>query len=310
MQTRRTFLKKMMLGGGLFSLGQFPFQSFAATNAIHFTILHTNDTHSRLEPFPYEDKKYGGQGGVVRRARLIKDIRKEVNNVLLFDAGDVFQGTPYFNLYHGEPEIKAMSMMGYDAMTMGSHDFDGGIEGFAAQLPHANFPVLVANYDFGKTGLAGKIQPHKVFEFQGIRIGVYGLGIQLYGLVAPEAYGRTYHQDPIQKAKETEEFLKKKQNCDMVICLSHLGYEYGGLKVSDKLIAAATNYTDLILGGHTHTFLETPTVLKNQLGKDVIINQVGWAGLRLGRLDFIYNANKKISMTKANTVIITKQTTQ
>lgn len=308
MLNRRSFLKKAALGSGLILTGGFPFESLAGERSRRLTILHTNDVHSRLEPFPMDGGKFQGQGGVAERAALIKKIRSEAEHVLLFDAGDIFQGTAYFNLYKGEPEIKAMSMMGYDAVTMGNHDFDAGVEGFARQLVHAKFPVLTANYDFTDTALEGKTQPYTTIRKGPLKIGIFGLGIQLRGLVPDDAYGKTKYLEPIQIANRTAERLKKKERCDMVICLSHLGYEYSHNKVSDLILAKETENIDLIIGGHTHTFLEEPAVLKNKKGRDVVVNQVGWAGLRLGRLDYVFDSKKSSKLSNAHSVIIGKQT--
>ncbi len=308
MLNRRAFLKHTALGSGLVLAGSFPFEALAAAQETRLTILHTNDVHSRLEPFPMDGSKFQGLGGVAARAALIEKIRKEEQHVLLLDAGDIFQGTPYFNLYKGEPEIKAMTMMGYDAVTMGNHDFDAGVEGFAKQLPHASFPVLTANYDFKHTELEGKTQPYHIFKKGGIKIGVFGLGIQLWGLVPKDAFGKTKYLDPLPVAKELSENLKKKKGCDLVICLSHLGYQYSSNKVSDCVLAQETEYIDLIIGGHTHTFLDQPTLIKNKSGKEVIINQVGWAGIRLGKLDFVFDSKKNTKLANAQTVILSKQT--
>ncbi len=308
MQNRRSFLKHTLLGSGLLVANNFPFENLAASNIQRLTILHTNDVHSRLEPFPMDGGKYEGQGGVAMRAALIEKIRREEQHVLLLDAGDIFQGTPYFNLYKGEPEIKAMSMMKYDAATMGNHDFDAGVEGFAKQLPHANFPIVIANYDFTETALEGKTKPYQIFTKGKIKIGVFGVGIKLKGLVPEDAYGRTKYIEPIQIAKSISEKLKKKEKCDLVICLSHLGYSYNYNKVSDMILAKETEHIDLIIGGHTHTFLDRPTVMKNKIGKEVVINQVGWGGLRLGRLDYIFDSKKSSNLSNAQSVILNKQT--
>lgn len=307
-QNRRSFLKHSLIGGSLMALNSFPFEALAGNKFQKLTILHTNDVHSHLEPFPMDGGKYAGQGGVVYRAALIKKIRKEEQHVLLLDAGDIFQGTPYFNLYKGEPEIKTMSMMGYDAVTMGNHDFDAGVEGFAQQLPHADFPVLTANYDFTETALEFKTQPYQIFNKGTIKIGVFGLGIRLKGLVPDDAYGKTKYLEPIRIAKTVSEKLKKKEKCDLVICLSHLGYSYNYPKVSDMVIAKETEYIDLIIGGHTHSFLDHPTVMKNKIGKEIVINQVGWGGLRLGRLDYIFSSKKSSNLSNAQSVILGKQT--
>ena len=308
MQNRRDFLKKAGIGGGLLLTGSFPWQSLAGGTVKRLTILHTNDVHSRMEPFGEDGGKFAGQGGVAARAAVIRQIRAEGHPVLLLDAGDIFQGTPYFNLYHGEPEIKAMSAMGYDACTMGNHDFDAGVEGFARQLPHASFPVLTANYDFTGTALEGKTQPYTVLKRDGLKIGIFGLGIQLKGLVAPEAFGKTQYEDPVYVARKMSDRLRKKEKCDMVICLSHLGYSYNTGKISDRILAKETEGIDLIIGGHTHTFLDEPAVITNKKNEEVIVNQVGWAGLRLGRLDYEFGSKKKASLLKSHTVILGKQT--
>jgi len=308
MLSRRSFLKKTAIGSGLVLAGGFPFEALAGEKEHRLTILHTNDVHSRLEPFPMDGGKLQGQGGVAWRSALIRKIRSEQEHVLLLDAGDIFQGTPYFNLYKGEPEIKALTMMGYDAVTMGNHDFDAGVEGFAAQLPHAGFPVLTANYDFTATALEGKTQPFTVIKKGGLKIGIFGLGIQLKGLVPDDAFGKTKYLEPVQVARTVASRLKKREGCDMIICLSHLGYEYSHPKVSDTILAKETEDIDLIIGGHTHTFLDEPVVMKNRAGRDVTINQVGWGGVRLGRLDYVFNSKKNAVLTNAHSVIVGKQT--
>jgi len=307
MLNRRDFIRKTGTGCGLLLAGGFPFESLAG-GVQKLTILHTNDVHSRLDPFPMDGGKNEGQGGVAARAALIQKIRSEEQHVLLLDAGDIFQGTPYFNLYKGEPEVKAMSMMGYDAMTMGNHDFDAGVEGFAKQLVHARFPVLTANYEFTGTALEDKTQPYTTIKKGNVKVGIFGLGIQLKGLVPDDAYGKTKFLEPIQIANSTAERLRKKEKCDLVICLSHLGYEFNYNKVSDLILAKESEHIDLIIGGHTHTFLDAPTVLKNKKGREIFINQVGWAGLRLGRLDFVFDSKKGSNLSHAQSVIIGKQT--
>ncbi|SKB85188.1 metallophosphoesterase [Dyadobacter psychrophilus] len=290
---RRDFLKKSAGTTALLALGGFPYEALARDSAVQLTILHTNDVHSRIEPFPMDGSRNQGLGGVARRAALVKKIRQEQKNVLLLDAGDIFQGTPYFNLYGGELELQIMSDMGYDAATMGNHDFDNGVAGFAKQLPHANFPILVSNYNFANTELKGKTQPHKIFEKQGLKIGVFGLGIELHGLVNKKNYGETQYLDPIAKANEAASFLKNEKHCDLVICLSHLGYKYKEQKVSDQILAKSTRNIDLIIGGHTHTFMKLPEDVMNLDGKITTINQVGFAGINLGRLDYFFDRESK-----------------
>lgn len=253
---------------------------------IRLTILHTNDTHSHIDPFPVDHAKYPDQGGVMRRAGLIQQIREENNHVLLLDAGDIFQGTPYFNMYHGELEMKLMSKMGYDAATMGNHDFDAGIDGFDKTLPYVNFPFVCSNYNFDDTILQGKTQPYHIIKKGPLKVGILGLGIELDGLVSKNNYLETQYLNPVEKAQQFADFLKEEENCDVVICLSHLGYQYKSKKVCDTIIAEETSNIDLIIGGHTHTFLPEPKALKNKNGKQVLVNQVGWAGINMGRIDF------------------------
>jgi 5'-nucleotidase len=175
---------------------------------------------------------------------------------------------------------------------LGNHDFDNGIAGFRKQLPNANFPFLVANYDFTHTELANATQPFQIFKKGGIKIGVFGIGIALKGLVDPKNYGDTIVLDPIQKANETAAILKNDYHCELVICLSHLGYRYRNEAVSDQVLAKSTRNIDLIIGAHTHTFMETPEDIENLDGKITTINQVGFAGINLGRIDYYFEPRK------------------
>jgi 5'-nucleotidase len=308
MQSRRAFLKRAAVGTGLLLAGGFPFDSFAGERVKKLTILHTNDVHSRLDPFPMDGGRLQGMGGVAARASIINKIRVEEDNVLLLDAGDMLQGTPYFNMYKGEPEIKAMSMMGYDACTMGNHDFDAGVEGFANLLPHAQFQVLTANYDFTHTPLEHKTKPYIIIKKDGLKIGVFGVGVELDGLVSAAAYGNTKYVEPLPVANRIAEHLKRKENCDLVICLSHLGYEYDNEKISDKILARESYYIDVIIGGHTHTFLNEPVKVMNKNGGETIINQVGWGGVNLGRLDFVFGSKKSSKLSNLQSVVGVKQT--
>ncbi len=310
MQSRRTFIKKAAIGGTLMGLGSFPLQAFAAAEAQKLVILHSNDVHSRVDPFPDNDKKFPGMGGMAQKATLIKNIRVQEDNVLLLDAGDIFQGTPYFNFYHGELEMQLMSEMKYDAATMGNHDFDAGIDGFEKQLKHANFPIIVSNYDFTDTILNSKTLLYKTFQKKNIKVGVFGLGIELEGLVPDKLFGNTIYNDPVIKAKEMVNILRDDEKCDYIICLSHLGYQYKEEKISDIKLAQQTEGIDLILGGHTHTFLEAPVVYNNSLSEQVIINQVGWAGVWLGRLDIYFEKKRAKKWHSGKPVIVSKKTSE
>jgi 5'-nucleotidase len=311
MQSRRKFIAQSALAAGaMLTSNSLLAEMQKDAKAKRLIILHTNDVHSRLEPFPMDGSRNQGLGGVAARAELIKKIRMEEELVLLLDAGDIFQGTPFFNLYKGEPEIKAMAAMQYDAVTMGNHDFDAGLENFATQLNHAAFPVLLCNYDFTNTPMEHKYQPYKIFKKGKLKIGVTGVGVEMAGLVADDLAGKTKYLNPIEKASETAAKLKKEQGCDMVICLSHLGYKYENNKVSDIVLAKETENIDLIIGGHTHTFMNEPEVYINKSGSSVLVNQVGWGGMQLGRLDFDFAGVKRNNLAKAHTVAVGKKTTE
>ncbi|MGI4871941.1 MAG: bifunctional metallophosphatase/5'-nucleotidase [Janthinobacterium lividum] len=286
MTSRRNFLQKTALGtAGLGLLGP-SLVAEAASGPARLTILHTNDMHSRIEPFPDNAPQWAGLGGMARREALIDSIRRQEPNVLLLDAGDIWQGTPYFNFFQGELEYTLMSRMKYDAATFGNHDFDNGLEGLQKQLPKAGFPFIIANYDFSGTPLAGRFQPYKVFEKAGARIGVFGIGIELQGLVADKNFGATKYLDAVAVARAQVQQLREHEHCDMVVCLSHLGYKYDDEKLDDRKLAAQVGGIDLIIGGHTHTFMPAPEPITGPGGHVTLINQVGWSGINLGRIDY------------------------
>lgn len=303
---RRDFIQKTAASSALLGLTGVSLSSFSTPSDIKkITILHTNDVHSHIDPFPADHPKNPNLGGAARRAAIIEGIRKEEKNVLLLDAGDIFQGTPYFNYYGGELEFKLMSMMQYDLATMGNHDFDNGIDGFYAQLPHAKFDFVSANYDFKNTILNDIVKPYKIINKDGIKIGIFGLGVQLDGLVDKKLYKETVYNNPIEVAQDMTQILKEEKKCDLVICLSHLGFKYKDEpeKPSDILLAQKTKNIDLIIGGHTHTFLDKPVIEKNSEGKDVLINQVGCFGLNLGRIDFYLSNNNEV-INKGKNIIV------
>jgi len=265
------------------------------------TILHTNDVHSHIDPFPENDPINPNSGGVVARSNLINFIKKGNPNTLVLDAGDVFQGTPYFNFFEGEVELKLMSKMGYNASTLGNHEFDNGIEKLAKSLKHANFSFLNSNYTFKNTALENKISKYKIFNVDGIKIGVFGLGIELNVLVEKKLYTGINYLDPVEISIDITNELKFNHNCDLIICLSHLGFSYSKDKniMCDLVLAKKTRNIDLIIGGHTHTFLEKPVQIKNLDDKNVLINQVGCFGINLGKIDF-YFSDEKIKESSDN----------
>jgi 5'-nucleotidase len=300
---RREFIKTSATLGALGLLAHSPLATFASENVIRLTVLHTNDWHSRIEAFPKDGGTYQGMGGAATRAALIAKIRKEAENVLLLDAGDIFQGTPYFNFYGGELEYKLMSKMGYDVATLGNHDFDNGISGIMRQMPNAGFSFVNCNYDFGQTPLASVVSPYRILNKGGLKIGILGVGIELKGLVPDKSFEGIIYNDPVANANRIAKELKKDKKCDLIICLSHLGYKYGGDKISDVKLAEQSENIDLIIGGHTHTFLPKPDLVKNKAGKDVMVNQVGWAGINLGRIDYTFQPLKNEGLTSTGHVI-------
>lgn len=266
----------------------------AAAGETLITILHTNDTHSQIEPFPKDDRSYPGQGGVARRATLVRRMRKQNPNTLLVDAGDAFQGSPYFNFYKGEVEYKTMSAIGYDVGTLGNHEFDNGVEALAAAMKFANFPFVSANYEVRKTPIETLVKPYVVRDVAGVRVGVFGLGISPLGLITPANFqGITYH-DPVQAARDVVRALRETEHCALVVCLSHLGF-YPRPKdneIGDTQVAALVDGIDFIASGHTHTFMEKPVMQKQPSGKETVIFQVGKSGIYVGRVDFTIRSGK------------------
>lgn len=291
MMDRKTFLKTTASAGlGLGLASAMPGWTLSKPKApepFTLTILHTNDTHARIDPFP--SGRYKGMGGVTRRAAMVRRIRNEQAHVLLLDAGDVFQGTPYFNFYKGKLDFDVMSQMQYDAGTLGNHEFDNGIEGFVSSAQVARFPFVNANYEVSKTPLKEIIKPYIIKERNGLKIGIFGLGVNLEGLISPLTYQDLVFMDSVAIAREMVQELRGQQQCDLVICLSHLGYRYDDDTVSDRVIAQQVKGIDLIIGGHTHTFLEQPEVFTDDEGKTTLVNQVGFAGIHLGRIDYHFD---------------------
>jgi 5'-nucleotidase len=258
------------------------------------TVLHTNDTHSQIDPILDNDKTYAGKGGVARRATLVKRVRKENPNTLLIDAGDVCQGTPYFNFYKGEVEYKAMSLVGYDAGTIGNHEFDNGVESLAKAMQFANFDIVSTNYDVRGSALESKVKAQVVKEVAGLRIGLFGLGISPTGLITPDNFKPLLYLDPVRTAREVTKRLREQEKCTLVLGMSHLGYYPNPQRdeVGDTQVAAQVEGIDFIASGHTHTFMDKPVLQKNPAGKDTIIFQVGRSGIYVGRVDFTVHDGK------------------
>ena len=255
-----------------------------AQQKIKLVILHTNDTHSQVEPTEKSILKTADMGGYARRMGLIAQIREQEKNVLLVDAGDYSQGTPYFNFFNGRVEIDAMNRMKYDAGTLGNHEFDNGIDTLAVVLKNALFPMISSNYMLDKTSLFPIIKKYVVVEKAGLRIGIMALDVNPESLIFEKNYHGLVYQDPVEKANEVSELLKKKEKCDVIICLSHLGSDGTKKEVNDFEIARKTRYIDVIIGGHSHTLI-TNTTVNNAAGKTMVISQMGKSGLFLGKIE-------------------------
>ena len=307
MSNRRKFIQQISSIGAISLVN--PTKLLATTDTEHLCIMHTNDVHSHIEPFPLDHKKHPGMGGVARRAELINKIRSEVKHTLLLDAGDMFQGTPYFNYYGGELEFKLMNAMKYDAATIGNHDFDNGVAGLAKQAKNAEFKLLSANYSFEDTPMNGLTKPYHIFNKRKFKIGVFGLGIELKGLVDPKMYGNTQYNDPIKIAIKISDYLRNIKGCNLIICLSHLGLKYESKQVSDIVLAEQCPEIDIILGGHTHSFVDKPIEIRSVIGKSTYISQVGWAGLMLGRIDVKLELKTNRLVIKSQSERISQKTT-
>ncbi|HSS20169.1 MAG TPA: metallophosphoesterase [Pyrinomonadaceae bacterium] len=311
MVTRRKFLKASMLGGLVLAAprSSFNFLPSPIWSAIDapllevapgetlITILHTNDTHSQIDPIPSNDRLYPDKGGVARRATLVKRVRKENPNTLLIDAGDVFQGTPYFNFYKGEVEYKAMSLIGYDVVTLGNHDFDNGVDALAAAMKFANFDFVSANYDVQGTPLQSRVKPYVVRVVGGVRVGLFGMGVSPDNLITPENFKGVKYNDPVKAAKDVVATLRGRERCTLVIGMSHLGYYPNPHEgdIGDTQVASQVDGIDFIASGHTHTFMKQPVLTKTPSGGNTIIFQVGRSGIYVGRVDLKISGGRVVA---------------
>lgn len=311
MITRRKFLQASIAGGAALALPQSRAELFSTSQwsdlsapllgrsrgGTLITILHTNDTHSQIDPLPENDKQYGGKGGVARRATLVKRIRKENPNTLMIDAGDVFQGTPYFNFYKGEVEYKSMSLIGYDVGTLGNHDFDNGVDALVAAMKFANFDFVSSNYDVRGTPLEARVKRYLVRTLGGVRVGLFGMGISPDNLITPNNFKGVKYLDPVQSAREVVQILRQRERCNLVVAMSHLGYyaDPKGGEIGDTQVASQVDGIDFIASGHTHTFMQKPVLTKQPSGNDTIIFQVGKSGIYVGRVDFRLKAGRVVA---------------
>jgi len=311
MINRRGFLKASVSGGALIlaprsALNLLSEQHWPAISAPHLepargeqliTILHTNDTHSQIDPLPANDGQYPGMGGVSRRATLVKRVRKENPNTLMIDAGDVFQGTPYFNFYKGEVEYRSMSLIGYDVVTLGNHDFDNGVDALAAAMKFANFEFVSCNYDVSGTPLVARVKPYVVRVMRGVRVGLFGMGVSPDNLITPQNFKGVKYNDPVKAARDVVNILRERERCTLVIGMSHLGY-YANPRdgaIGDSQVAAQVDGIDFIASGHTHTFMKEPVITRTPSGGSTIIFQVGRSGIYVGRVDLRVRNGKVVA---------------
>ncbi len=261
------------------------FVSAGAKGKKEITILHTNDTHSCILPLSSNlaDTLLAGRGGYLRRVNMIKEERKKDPKLLLFDSGDFSQGSPYYTIYKGDVEVSLMNMMGYDACTIGNHEFDFGLENMARIFRMCNFPVVCANYDFTGTPVEGLVKPYIIIKRDGIKIGIFGISPHLDGLVAAENYQGVKYLDPKEKAAEMADLLKNKEKCDVVICLSHMGWNMRDAD-GDQQVIGGTRNIDLVLGGHSHTYFKNLEYVNNLDGKSIPVDQNGKHALFVGKL--------------------------
>jgi 5'-nucleotidase len=248
-------------------------------------VLHTNDTHSQIEPIP-NGKRDGNHAGYARRLGFIEQERAINPELILVDAGDFCQGTPYFNFYHGRVEVDALNRMGYDAITLGNHEFDYGVDTLAAVLENAKFAVVCANYDVQGSALENIVKPYVILNRLGLKIGIFGLGVNPKGLIAEKNFAPIQYMEPIPVAQEVATLLKEKHHCDLVICLSHIGTEAKTSiqDVTDTHLAQATRDIDIIVGGHTHQIV-TNYHIENLDGDSVLLAQMGKSGARIGKIE-------------------------
>lgn len=255
------------------------------------TILQSNDTHSRIDAIAKNDKRNPNAAGYALRSSVINRIRKSSTNFLLFDSGDFLQGTPYFNYFNGMLEIELMNMLGYHAVTLGNHEFDNGVDKLAEILKTAKFKIINSNYDVSKTKLKSFVIPYYIFKFTNFKVGVIGLGVNPEGLISTKNFTGITYNEPIQVANKYADFLKKRKHCDIVICLSHLGFKQDDNKPSDVKLASESKNIDIILGGHTHTILEEAFFVNNLNNRKIIIAQNGSMGIRLSLIKSIIKYN-------------------
>ena len=249
-------------------------------------ILHTNDTHSTIEPVSKYSKvkEAAGKAGCVRRATMVKQLREQNPDILLFDSGDFSQGSTFYTMYKGDVEVGLMNIMGYDAATIGNHEFDFGLDNLARLARQAKFPIVCSNCDFTGTPCQDVIKKYCVVVRDGVRIGVFGLTPKIEGLVMKENIAGVKYIDPIQATKEMVSVLRDKERCDIVVCLSHLGWKLAPEYIDDQVLISSTTDIDIVLGGHSHTYMKEMEWVDNAEGKSIPVDQNGKHGAFVGKI--------------------------
>ena len=291
---RSDFLKSglLALGGTWFPLRAVSARAYDSRTTV--TVLYSNDTHSRVDPFPENATRNAGKGGMLRRAELIRRIRRDSPDTILLDAGDLLHGTSWFQLYGGRVEMELMDRMNYDAMCLGEHDLIRGVEAFADLAHNVSLPILCANYRFTGTPLASRVEPYRVISRGGLKFGVFGLGVRYFDYISDDLTEGLRYANPVFWAERLVRHLRDGHRCDYIICLSHLGHDPLSDRVDDTDLAQQVDGIDLIIGGHTHTFMERPKVFQRESGSRTLITQAGHSGLRLGRIDLVVSGDGRI----------------
>ncbi len=264
-----------------------------AQQDVKIFVVHTNDTHSCIMPITpnYADTAQADKGGFLRRVALIDSLRRAEPEMLLFDCGDFSQGSPYYNIFRGDVEVALMNRMKYDACVIGNHEFDYGLDNMVRLFRAMNFPVVCCNYDFTDTVVDGLVKPYVVFERNGVRVGVLGVSPKMEGLVAKDNFEGVAFHDPIESVNKVAEYLKLTERCDLIICLSHLGLDIEGM--DDRELIEETRYIDVVLGGHTHTYMKQPEQMVNADGAPVVYNQMGKNARFVGTLTLTLEEERK-----------------
>ena len=301
---RRDFIKKAVIAGSVLSFPHIWLKNAGAQKDLYkITLLQTNDTHSRIEPFPMDGGRFQGMGGMARRANLVNRIRRQNPDTLLLDAGDVLQGTPYFNIYKGRIEYETMSQCGYDATTLGNHEFDNGVEDLAQALQYANFDIVNCNFDFGNSPLLPLVKTFITRQVGRIKVGITGVGINFQDLVSRKNHQGVTFVNPYKPVQTVVNYLRKDLDCSLIVVLSHLGYRYDSSEPSDVEMAYRVNGIDWIVGGHTHTFMKEPEVVISKRGHTTRILQVGWAGVLVGKSDFYFEDRTLVAVKSHNLAV-------